>query len=41
MAVMELELAAGVCAFASGRPAVVNVLTDPTVVYGRSTQVAV
>ncbi|HEX9037332.1 MAG TPA: acetolactate synthase [Ktedonobacterales bacterium] len=28
-------------AFASGKPAVVNVLTDPTVVYGRSTQVAV
>jgi acetolactate synthase-1/2/3 large subunit len=28
-------------ALASGKPAVVNVLTDPTVVYGRSTQVAV
>lgn len=28
-------------AFASGKPACVNVLTDPTVVYGRSTQVAV
>ncbi len=28
-------------AFASGKPAVVNVLTDPTVVYARSTQAAV
>ena len=28
-------------AFASGKPACVNVLTDPTVVYGRSTQAAV
>ncbi|HEX6800626.1 MAG TPA: acetolactate synthase [Ktedonobacterales bacterium] len=28
-------------AFASGKPACVNVLTDPSVVYGRSTQVAV
>ncbi|MFI5274466.1 MAG: thiamine pyrophosphate-dependent enzyme, partial [Ktedonobacterales bacterium] len=28
-------------AFASGKPACVNVLTDPTVVYSRSTQVAV
>ncbi|HLZ22043.1 MAG TPA: acetolactate synthase [Ktedonobacterales bacterium] len=28
-------------AFASGRPACVNVLTDPTVVYSRSTQAAV
>ena len=28
-------------AFASGRPACVNVLTDPTVVYNRTTQVAV
>jgi acetolactate synthase-1/2/3 large subunit len=28
-------------AFASGKPACVNVLTDPTVVYNRSTQAAV